>query len=242
MFKKITLTAICISIGLISFSQTKSNANSYVDFSAAFAESQTAFSGSYFHNWGLGKKKKWEIGYGIRSTTFFGTKNEFITAPANLARTTTIPFAIVFAGEKEQNLDTLNVQRPFTNSINLSANFGYHLSSRLSVGFNIDVIGFTYGRTSSAVLTSNGVTKTEIAAKPAPFNLLLTGDNDLGSLNSELFLKYKLNNKWGLKAVYQFLFVEYKTTTIKQIAPDGTQVDRFRTKANLFGVGVSYQL
>lgn len=242
MFKKITLTTICISIALISFSQKKSNANSYVDFSAAFAESQTAFSGSYFHNWGLGKKKKWEIGYGIRSTTFFGTKNEFITAPANLVRTTTIPFAIVFVGEKEQNLDTLNVQRPLTNSINLVANFGYHFSSRLSVGFNIDVIGFTFGRTSSAVLTSNGVTKTEIAAKPAPFNLLLTGDNDLGSLNSEFFLKYKLNSKLGIKAVYQFLFIEYKTTTIKQTAPDGTQVDRFRNKANLFGLGVSYQL
>lgn len=242
MHKKIVLTTICISIGLIGFSQTKSNVNSYLDFSAAFAESQTAFSGAYFHNWGLGKKKKWEMGYGIRSTTFFGTKNEFITAPANLARTTTTPFAIVFAEENVQNLDTLTVQRPLTSSINLSANFGYHFSSKLSAGFNIDVIGFTFGRTSSAILISNGVTKTEIAAKPAPINLLLTGDNDLGSLNSELFLKYKLNHKWGLKALYQFLFVEYKTTTIKQVAPDGTQVDRFRNKANLFGLGVSYQI
>ena len=108
------------------------------------------------------------------------------------------------------------------------------------MGFNIDVIGFTVGRTTSAVLTSNGVTKAEIAAKPAPFNLLLTGDNDLGSLNSEFFLKYKLNTHWSIKADYQFLFVEYKTTTITQMAPDGTKVDRFRNKVNLIGIGISY--
>jgi len=69
---------------------------------------------------------------------------------------------------------------------------------------------------------------------------LLTGDNDYGSLNSEFFLKYKLSGRWDLRAVYQFFFAEYKTQTIKQIAPDGTEVDRFRNKANLFGLGVSY--
>jgi len=125
-------------------------------------------------------------------------------------------------------------------SLNLSANFGYALSSDWSLGFNIDLIGFSVGRKSSAILTSNGVTRNEPLAKPAVFNLLLTGDNDLGSLNSEFFLRYKLSPKWGLKAVYQFYFAEYKTNTVQQTAPDGTMVDRFRNKANLFGLGLSY--
>jgi hypothetical protein len=48
---------------------------------------------------------------------------------------------------------------------------------------------------------------------------LLTGDNDIGSLNSEFFFKYKIDNRWGIKAVYQFYFAEYETRTVKQIAP-----------------------
>ena len=233
----------CLSILISgSFAQSgKTSANSrLIDLAATIGESQGAVAASYIHNWKKGKKQKWEIGYGIRWTSIFGVKNDFTTAPARLARTTTIPFLIVFAGHEIKNEDTLQVQRPFTNSLNLSANIGYHFNHRWSAGFNIDVIGFTFGRTSSGVLTSNGVTRTENSAKPAFFNLLLTGDNDIGSLNSEFFVRYQLNNRWGIKADYQFVFVEYKTTTIKQTAPDGTMVDRFRNKGNLFGAGISY--
>ena len=242
MNKKITLLILLATAVFTGFSQSSKLArtNRFVDLSATIGESQGAVAASYVHNWRLGKKKKWEIGYGARLTSYFGVKTDFTTAPARLSRTTTFPFIIVFAGHETKNEDTLNVQRPFTNSVNLSTNLGYNFNERWSAGFNIDLIGFTFGRTTSGVLTSNGVTKTEFAAKPGAFNLLLTGDNDIGSLNSEFFLKYNLNNRWGIKAVYQFLFVEYKTTTIRQTAPDGTLVDRFRNKANTFGIGASY--
>ncbi len=202
--------------------------------------SRSTLALSYVHNWKLGKKQKWEAGLGARFTTAFGTKQEYTTAPARLARGTTVPFVIVFAEQKIENWDTLTVQRPLVNSLNISANFGYNFSSQWSAGFNIDLIGFAFGRKTSAILTSNGITKTETAAKPASFNVLLTGDLDYGNLNSEFFIKYKLNNRWAVRGIYQFYFSEYKTTTIKQIAPDGTEVDRFRQKANNFGAGVSY--
>jgi hypothetical protein len=242
MNKLTILFIFLIFTTLTGFAQTPalSHVNSFIDLTGTVGESQGAVAASYVHNWQLGKKKKWEIGYGVRLTSYFGVKNDFTTAPARLSRSTTFPFLIVFAEQLTKNWDTLNVQRPLTNSVNLSANFGYHFSKRWSAGFNIDLVGFTFGRTTSGILTSNGVTKTETAAKPTAFNVLLTGDNDIGSLNSEFFLKYKLNEHWGLKAVYQFLFAEYKTTTIKQTAPDGTQVDRFRNKVNAFGLGVSY--
>ena len=236
------MTFFSVITVMVGFTQTNTlpRINRFVDFSATIGESQGVLAASYVHNWRIGTKKKWEAGLGVRWSSYFGVKTDFTTAPARLARSTTFPFVIVFADHLAKNEDTLNVQRPFTNSVNVSANFGYNFSSRWSAGFNIDLIGFTFGRTTSAILTSNGVTKTEQAAKPAPFNVLLTGDNDYGSLNSEFFLKYKLSNRWAIKADYQFVFVEYKTTTIKQIAPDGTQVDRFRNKVNAFGLGVAY--
>ncbi len=231
------------SCGVIKAQQPLlSRTNQFADIAATLGNSEGAIAGSYVHNWRIGKKRKWEAGLGIRATSYWGTKKDFFTAPARLARTTTTPFIIVFAGQKIENWDTLTVQRPFVTSLNLAANFGYNFNSRLSAGFNIDLIGFSIGRKSSAILTSNGVTRTEAATKVAAFNVLLTGDNDYGSLNSEFFLKYKLSERWAVRAIYQFYFAEYKTTTIKQTAPDGTMVDRFRNKANTFGAGVSYQL
>ena len=242
MRKQLLITAIILPLAFCTKAQVKpsANYNQFVDLAATIGSSQGAIAGSYIYNWKLGKKKKWEAGLGVRWTSYFGTKKEYITAPARLARSTTFPFIIVFAGQKIENWDTLTVQRPFTNSINFSANFGYNFNEKWNAGFNIDLIGYTFGRKTSAILTSNGITTTEPEAKPAAFNVLLTGDNDYGSLNSEFFLKYQLNKKWGIKAIYQFIFTEYKTKNVKQTAPDGTIVDRFRNKANTLGLGVSY--
>lgn len=235
---------ILLSGVTVSFAQQTKlpKTNQLVDFSATIGNAQQSLAASYVYNWGVGKKRKFELGAGIRNTAYFGVKREFWTAPARLARTNTTPFLIFFAGQKTENWDTLTVQRAFTNSLNVTANLGYHISNKLYAGFNIDVIGFTFGQTSAAILKSNGNTRTEPNANPAAFNLLLTGDHDLGTLNSEFFLHYNINKKWSVKGIYQFLFVEYKTTLIKQTAPDGTINDRFRNKANNFGLGVAYHL
>lgn len=81
---------------------------------------------------------------------------------------------------------------------------------------------------------------TEPNSKPVGFNILLTGDHDRGTLNSEFFVKYNLNDLWALKAVYQFIFVEYETETRKQTFSDGSSNNRFRNKANNFGLGLAY--
>jgi hypothetical protein len=210
----------------------------FADFTATIGASQQTLAASYVHNWRIGPKRKFELGLGLRNTAYFGVKKDFWTAPADVARGSSVPFVVVVSKQKIENWDTLTVQRPLTNSLNLTANFGYHIGRKFYAGFNIDLIGFTVGRTSSAIFTSNGTTTTEPEAKPVPFNLLLTGDLDLGSLNSEFFLSYHLNNRWSVKGVYQFMFVEYKTTNIKQTVPK--DVDRFRNKANNGGVGVAY--
>lgn len=212
--------------------------NRFVDFTATVGASQQTLAASYVHSWRIGKKRKFEFGLGLRYTAYFGVKKDFWTAPADVARGSSVPFIVVISSQETQNWDTLTVQRPLTNSLNLSANFGYHINTKLYAGFNIDLIGFTVGRTSSAIFTSDGTTRTEPEAKPVPFNLLLTGDLDLGSLNSEFFLSYNLNDHWSVKGVYQFMFVEYKTTNVKQTVPK--DVDRFRNKANNGGIGVAY--
>lgn len=235
------LTSVVFVIGFTT-AQAQTNKNIFADITGTVGSSQGSVSASYVHNWKLWNKKKFEAGLGLRWTTYFGTKKDFVTAPAALARSSTIPFVIVFAGQETQNWDTLTVQRPLINALNISSNFGYNFNKHWYAGFNIDLIGVSFGRNTSSILTTNGKTITEPSTKPSTFNLLLTGDNDKGTLNSEFFLKYNINNSFGIKATYQFLFTEYKTTSVKQVAPDGTTVDRFRNKVNAFGIGISYKL
>ena len=220
----------------------KPHTSKMFDLTATLGADQGSLAAAFIHNWRLGERRKFEIGPGIRLTGYGGTKKDFITAPAKLARTNTAPFLIVFAGQQESNFDTLTLQRPLLFMLNFSLNLGYHITPKWYGGINIDVIGVSFGRASSAVLTSNGTMVTEPVAKPTSFNLLLTGDNDKGSLNSEFFLKYQISNRWAAKAVYQFLFTEYTTTTTMQVAPDGTNVYRFRNKVNAGGIGVTSNL
>jgi hypothetical protein len=116
-------------------------------------------------------------------------------------------------------------------------NLGYNFTPKMQIGFNIDLLGFSFGPEATPAFRSNGV-QVNTKAKPTSFNLLLVGNNDKGTLNSEFYLRYKINNKIGLKVAYQYFFTELTTSTKIQTLPE--QNDRFRNKANLFNFGVSY--
>lgn len=201
-----------------------------------------AIAPSYVNNWKLniGRRDRLEAGFGLRLSSAFGKNIEYITAgPAKYTRGNTTPFVIVFATQLPENWDTVTVNKAQVNALNLSANFGYNITDRLGLGFNIDLVGFSFGGSSEVIYESNNA-KTSGNAKPTAFNALLTGDHDLGSLNSEFFIKYRFGEHWGARALYQFLFTEYTTTDVEQTFFDGEKTDRFRNKGNNFGLAAFY--
>lgn len=239
--KRVISIALCLLIAGSLVAQKKKGINRFIDLTGTVGSAQGSAAFAFVNNWKLWKKQKFEIGIGARWTTYSGSKKDFLTAgPAKYTRSFTAPFLIFFAGQNEANFDTLTVQRPLTHTLNITANLGYNISPKWYAGFNIDVIGVTAGRKTAGILVSDGETMIEPASKPAAFNLLLTGDHDLGTLNSEFFLKYAISGRWKLKAVYQFIFVEYETQSVKQQIPGGPQNDRFRNKANNVGLGIAY--
>ena len=186
----------------------------------------------------LGKKRNIEIGAGIRFTSYFAESKYFITAPARVTSGKTGP-AVFFIENIKANIDSLLVPSSQVNALNLSVNFGYHISQKFYAGFNIDAAGFSFGAKQN-VNYINGTTAVNSTAKPTAFNLLLVSDNDIGTLNSEFFVTYKVNQNWSVKAGYQFLFSEYRTVTNAQQIPEPN--DRFRNKVSAFIFGVRYQL
>lgn len=216
----------------------KSRATNYVDFSAGFSQSQALISSSLSHHWGIGKKQKLQLGVGVRLTNSFGTDQYFTTANALLTSGKTGP-GVLFTEDIQANVDSFFIGKPQINALNISFNSEYAFSKKLSIGFNIDLIGFSFGASKTGTYINNGNTSL-VGAKPTSFNLLLISDNDKGSLNSEIFARYKLNSKWSLRGGAAFLFNEYTTNTAVQQL-NGINNDRFRTKTLNAMIGISYQ-
>lgn len=217
-----------------------SNAQSdYMDFSVSSGK-QTSLAISYVHPWQLnfGKHKRWKAGLGVRLTNTFVEKQDYLTAgPSRLIRGSSIPILSLFSTRKTENFDTLSIEQPSVYSLNLTGNIAYHFYTKWSLGMNIDLIGFSVGGKSAAIYKN----KTFVDdAAPSPFNLLLTDDLDYGSLNSEVFIKYNLNQHWSLRGVYSHFFTEFNTNNIKQTFADGTVNNRFRSKASNIGIAISY--
>ncbi len=242
MIKQFTVLLIVLvkAIGTQAQQKEAPAVNQFVDVTTAIGSGQASVALAYVHNWKLFKKQKWEAGVGARFTAYSGSNKYYRTAPAKLTSGKSGP-AVLFADDIVQNLDSVLFQKAQINALNISVNIGYHFSPKFSLGFNIDAIGFSFGGSKNGTYV-NGTTAKATTAKPTTFNLLLVSDNDLGSLNSELFAKYSFNKKWSAKAGLGFWFAEYKTATEVQTTPDGQKNDRFRNKVSAVAFGVAYQL
>ena len=231
---------IFLSFAAAAQQKTKRAVDQFADISIGIGSSQGTGSIAYVYNWKIGKRKKWEAGFGARFTSYFGSNLYFKTAPAKLTSGKTGP-AVLFADDIVPNIDSVLFPKAQINSFNLSLNFGYNFSKKFSAGLSIDAIGFSFGKKQSGIYYGNNfATGIPITAKPTGFNLLLISDNDKGSLNSELFARYKWNGSWGVKLGLQFFFAEYTTATEVQTTPGGDKNDRFRKKMAGAAVGVTY--
>jgi len=213
-----------------------------IDYMLGVGAGQTNVSLSYQAGWKFGEKKKLVMGVGVRSNAFFARNKYFVTAPAKLVKGEAGPAAL-FKDKITANMDSVQIANANAYSINILVHLGYSFTDKLKVGFNIDVIGFSFGSSVNGVyINGNDPANSNqpVSAAPSGFNLLLVGENDLGSLNSEFFVTYAINDKWALKAGAQHIFMEYTTTTAIQQFPEPN--DRFRITPTVVCAGVVYTI
>jgi hypothetical protein len=80
--------------------------------------------------------------------------------------------------------------------INIMGGVEFISNQNLLIGFNIDLLGGTLGTRSYKSVGKDPV----YFISPESFNVMLGGDNDKGSLHSEFYLGYSLNEQLTLKA------------------------------------------
>lgn len=208
-----------------------------VDLSIAFGQS-FAPSLSYQKLYGLGKNKRFKMGWGLRANGLFGGEKNYRTAPARLTSGQYSIFAL-FADDLVGNIDTLRLSKTALGSLNAKIVLQYSFK-KFDIGFNIDAIGVSFGGKQSGKFVSAespSLNSTTQMASPTTFNLLLISDSDLGSLNSELYASYHLNSKWSLRSGLSFQFLEYKTERLLTF-----ENDRFRHKILQPFLAISYHL
>ena len=239
VLKRLTLAVALLWLAAPVFGQVQSKDN-LAEASVYVAGGQAAGAVSWhrLHRFGKGKQRL-KVGYGLRLSAYFGSDQDYVTAPAALTSGKE-SFAALFSENIAANLDTLRLPGPRVVFLNAAVYLAYTpplLKDRLDVGMNIDAIGFSLGNSQNGTFVSDG-RGTAANAKPTAFNILLISDSDRGSLNSEWYVRYWLNDKWAAKAGLQFMFTEYTTDRPVQRVGQLTN-DRFRNKSSLLTLGVS---
>lgn len=205
--------------------------NNFWGLQLAFAGKEISPSAYWLKQHAFGGKQRFRLGYMLRFTSYFGNKVPYQTAPARYTSGQTGP-QVLFVENIPGNIDTLSFYRAQVNSLNLGIQLEYQIYKQLSLAFNIDAVGFSFGNDQSAHHPRNASSSN---ARPTALNLLLISDNDIGSLNSEFLLKYNVSQNFILQAGFGFLFTEYTTDQSFKLGNK-----RFRNKSELFSLGFSY--
>lgn len=242
--KRTIPTCLLIFLATVLHAQDEPRVHNHLaDFMLGIGGGQTNVSASYQVAWKFGDNQKLLMGVGLRANAFFATDKYFVTAPAKIAKGEAGPGAL-FKESIPANMDSVQFSSAQAFSINFLIHIGYAFSEKFKAGFNIDVIGVSFGATQSGTYINGnapgGPAATPVSGAPTGFNLLLVGENDLGSLNSQFFVTYSVNKNWALKAGVQHVFMEFTTTTKVQQLPEPN--DRFRIAATVACAGVVYTI
>ncbi len=205
--------------------------NHFFGLNVAVAKNEFSPSVYWIKQHAFGAKKRFRAGYGLRFTSYFGSKVPYQTAPAKYTSGQTGP-QVLFVENIPGNIDTLQFHKSQVNSLNLSINLEYQVYKKFTLAFNIDAVGLTFGNDQSAYHSSRSFSSN---ARPTALNLLLVSDNDIGSLNSEFLVKYDVNKRFTLVGGFCFLFTEYTTDQKFKLGND-----RFRNKSEMFTLGIMY--
>jgi hypothetical protein len=238
----VTLFLLSYLTGTGQEQRYRENINFDLAVSASSQRFATALSASHLSR-ALKGIPNLQVGYGVRFTTFVAANQYYTTAPSRY----TSPIqnlGTIFSKTLVENIDTIVTATSISYSLNAAVHIHYRFNQKLGAGFNIDVAGITFGPRKHFNVISNVFDAGQspvVAGNPTRFNLLLTSDNDIGSLNSEFYVTLAVSNRIGLRAGYTFLFSEYTTDQDLSFDQGRIRNDRYRHKAGMLLIAVSYR-
>ncbi|MBO6517422.1 MAG: hypothetical protein JJ975_12815 [Bacteroidia bacterium] len=155
-----------------------------------------------------------------------------------------VPFTTAHADLKKSdgNIDTLSLDRVQSFAFNFYANAEYYLMEKLSVGMNLDLLGFTAGQEfdgtflpGSASRQAGHTSDNTVTAFPTSSNAY-SSQNSKGSLNAQLFVRFEPFRRVGLRGGFSYLFQEFSTEN----GYGANEAYRFENNGLGFFIGVTF--
>ncbi|WP_420148403.1 hypothetical protein [Spirosoma sp.] len=242
LMKKL-LVAFFTLVSVYGFAQSpvSNRISSGADLGMAYTTRNYNPSFTYYQLLNFGEKKLFSIGWTLRLGAFYGDNLNYYTAPARLTREKT-GFSAIGAPLVISNIDTVR----YDYVTMTSANFGVRAQIKLGpveVGASADLLGLTIGksRTGRIASSTGKFTRPDSttayfrgadvfqSSRPSRFNARLLGDNDIGTLSTEVFARIFIKQRVGIKAGYQWLVTETKIDN-RDIVADN---NRFRNRVGM---------
>lgn len=224
-----------------------------LDVGFGFKTNTYSPSATYYQLLNIGEKKLFSVGYTVRFASLYIDNQNFYTAPARLTRGGTGFYALT-APLQLQNIDTLRMDYASNTSLNFGIRAQVNLG-RVEIGASADLLGFVFGRmrTGRVISSGGGIQLTNQAGADSarlPFrgdaqfqsarsrggNIRLLGDNDRGTLATEVFGRVRINQRLGVKVGYQWITTETRLRVIDAVSNN----DRFRYRAGLAYLALSF--
>lgn len=227
MTKKI-LILLPVLLTVTAFSQREH----HTGISAGFGNTNSV-TADIVKNFKLLKSEKLHIGVGARTGIIFTSNNiSYTTAPAKHTK-------------ESSGIDTFVVSKPWSIPVNINFNLAWFFSKKISAGFNIDLVGFTFGSKKNAELFPSAKLQetkgertvlTEQNAKPMVNNFNMFGDYRKGTTLNELFIRYQVQERFSVKASYMIITSEF----ISENRIGNNSNYRFRNTSTQISIGLRY--
>lgn len=254
---KKVLVALLSFVSVHSFSQSLVSArlSSGYDLGMAYSTGKYHPSFAYYQLINIADRKLFSLGWTARLGAFYGDNLDYYTAPARLTRGKT-GFSALGVPLQPENIDTVRYDYVSMTSLNIGIRGQINLG-RIEFGASVDLVGLTLGRSrigryssstgKFALQSSLGTDSTTIYyqgnnvfqnSSPSNFNVRLLGDNDRGTLATEIYARIHVTQRIGVKLGYQWLTTE---TTVKNrdVIVDN---DRFRNRSGMAYVALTFPI
>lgn len=172
-------------------------------------------------HWSALREGRVRLGLGVRWTAFLGGDYRLSSAERSAIAS--------------KRIDSLFIEAPWHNAINLAAHLTVQPTQRWAFGANLDLAGLSFGTSQIGRLRLlSGPPEQTVSTTPTARNLFLVGTRDRGTLASEFFVAYDLRRDVRLRAGLNHFVFEHVTPT-----PGTDGGTRYRRFGDAFFVGVS---
>ncbi|MFD2932982.1 hypothetical protein [Spirosoma flavum] len=252
---KQAISALLTLLSLHSLAQSPVSArlSSGYDVGMAYSKNNYNPSATYYQLINIGERKIVSLGWTARLGAFYGDNLNYYTAPARLTRGKS-GFNALSGPLVTDNIDTIRYDYVTMTSFNV----GFRAQIKLGLvelGVSADLLGLTFGKSRMgryksstgqfAVRSVTGADSTTAyfqgantfqKSRPGFLNVRLLGDNDIGTLSTEVYARAHIAQRFSVKLGYQWLTTEMTVTNRDVIADN----NRFRNRVGMAYLAVTF--